>query len=153
MRNACVHEFFAVSVVSHTGIELYCVGLRLQQETFDSFEDRGFLDCGDQLLADAHASPRPTYCDALNFRHGAILFQYNAGCCDRPGVNQRKKMKGRGVVFVTLQIERHALLDYKNFFSKPEALFELALCVRAFDRYSVHTCKLSTGLLRHQKLF
>jgi hypothetical protein len=44
-------------------------------------------------------------------------------------VNQRKKMKGCGVVFVALQIYRNVLLNYKNFFSKPKALFELTLCI------------------------
>jgi hypothetical protein len=50
----------------------------------DAFEDRGFLDGGDQPLTNAHASLRPTHGDALNFRHGAIILQHNAGCSDRP---------------------------------------------------------------------
>ena len=116
----------------------------------DTFEDRGFLDGGDQPLTNAHASLRPTHGDALNFRHGAIIFQHNTGCSDRLGVNQRKKMKGRGVVFVALPIDRNALLNYKNLFSKPEALFELTLCVGGFDRYGVHACEESTVLLCHQ---
>jgi hypothetical protein len=89
----------------------------------DAFEDRGFLDGGDQPLTNAHASLRPTHGDAPNFRHGAIILQHNTGCSDRLAVNQRKKMKGCGVVFVALPIYRNALLNYKNFFSKPEALF------------------------------
>src|SRR5580700_6758814 len=93
----------------------------------DAFEDRGFLDGGDQPLTNAHASLRPTHGDALNFRHGAIILQHNTGCSDRLAVNQRKKMKCCGVVFVALPIYRNALLNYKNFFSKPEALFELTL--------------------------
>ena len=77
----------------------------------------------------------PMHGDALNFRHGAIFFQHNTGCSDRLGINQRKKMKGCGVVFVALHIDRNALFNYKNFFSKPEALFDLTLCVGGFYRY------------------
>ena len=62
-------------------------------------------------------------------------------------------MKGCGVVFVALHIDRNALFNYKNFFSKPEALFELTLCVGRFDRYGVHACEVSIVLPRHQKLF
>jgi hypothetical protein len=55
-------------------------------------------------------------------------------------------MKGAGVVFVALQIDRNALFNYKNFFSKPEALFDLALCVGGFDRYGFHANEVSTVL-------
>src|SRR3984893_9106309 len=119
----------------------------------DAFEGRGFPDGGDQPLTNAHASLRPTHSNALDCGYGAIILQHNPGCSDTLGVNQRKKMKGCGVVFIALSIDRNALFSYKNFFSKPEALFELTLCVGGFDRYGVHSCEVSIVLPRHQKLF
>jgi hypothetical protein len=49
-------------------------------------------------------------------------------------------------VFVALHIDRNALFNYKNFFPKPEALFDLTLCVGGFDRYVFlfHTDEVST---------
>jgi hypothetical protein len=109
----------------------------------DALEGRGFLDGGDQPLTNAHASLRPTHSNALDFGYGAIILQHNTGCSDRLGVNQRKKMKGCGIMFVALPIGRNALFNYKNFFSKPEALFDLTLCVGGFDRYGFHADELT----------
>jgi hypothetical protein len=83
VRDSRLHEFFPVSLVSQTLIELQCVRLGIQQEIVDASQSGKRFNSGDQQFANTDTSIRPAHGHATDFGRRTIIAEHNARCPDK----------------------------------------------------------------------
>jgi hypothetical protein len=135
VRNPCIDEFFAVSLVSQTRIKLQCMRLGVQEEIANVSQIRSCLNRGDQQLANTNTSIRPAHGHATDLGRRTVIPQHSRRRTYRLAVSQRHKMPRFAIMLIALHIDGNALFDDKDLVSNPKTLFDVLRRTRSSDCY------------------